>query len=154
MALADDLKPSLRAIRGIPGALGLRPHRVFLTVRRWGGISGVSPKTIGDGASVDTETEIVEGGGHPPKVRQLNDERLALSGLPAGSIEIGPITASYELGDVTADALRGVELANLETLRLRVSGPTGNVLYKITKLTLDRSMHWTISAQPISDAST
>jgi len=145
MALADDLKPLLRVIRAIPGQLGLRPHRVYL---RRGAMLGSS-----FGGDVwPTDTEIVEGDNQPPKVRQLNDERLALGGLAQGSLEIGPITTPHGDVGITMDDLKGAELGQYDTLFLLISGPHGDAVYAVKGLTVDRSMHWKIIASPIAQA--
>lgn len=145
MTLADSLKPLARSIRGIPGALGIRPHRVYLVTETW---SGSRP---GYGAVSRTEVELTEGGGHPPKIRQLNDERRALANLPQGSIEIGPITVHHAGVGVTAEQLRGEGLTTGQLLKLRIVGPTGDAWYRIADLRLDRAIHWTIVAQPVSE---
>jgi len=144
MSLADDLKPLARGIRGIPGQLGLRPHRVFLVTGLWSG------GEVGKGHFVPDELELLEGdsaGAYPPKVRQLNDERLALANLASGSLEIGPITTNA----VTANALRGVDLFDKQTLHVRVQGPTGTVRYRIAKAKLDRAIHWILTVEPFGN---
>lgn len=150
MTLADDLKPLARSIRGIPGEMGLRPHRVFLSVQTWEGTH------LGDGASAVDEEEILEGSPsspQPPKVRQLSDEQLALGNLPSGALEIGPITTPHGGIGITLDQFKGLDLASSEALRLRVSGPLGDFYYRIQRLTLDRAIHWTIVAAPLSGVS-
>lgn len=142
MTLADSLKPLARSIRGIPGTLGIRPHRVYLVTETW---SGARP---GLGEPTRTEVEIVEGNNQPPKIRQLNDERLALGNLPHGSIEIGPITAHHDGVGVTAGQLLGSTLEEHDSRKLRISGPTGDAWYVITSVRLDRAIHWMVTAQP------
>jgi hypothetical protein len=145
MTLASSLKPLARSIRGIPGALGVRPHRVFLVTESWSGLR------VGEGVPSRDETEIVEGGSHPPKVSQLNDERLALAGLPQGSIEIGPVTSDGL--SVTAEQLRGAEMDSGRLRKLRISGPLGDAWYSVSGIRLDRAIHWMITAQPLSSLS-
>lgn len=145
MTLADSLKPLARSIRGIPGTLGIRPHRVYLVTETW---SGARP---GLGEPTRTEFELVEGGGHPPKVRELSDEVLALGNLPQGSIEIGPITAHHGGVGVTAAELEGDTLDEMTARKLRISGPMGNAWYVVTSVSLDRAIHWTIKAQPLAN---
>ncbi|HEY3494738.1 MAG TPA: hypothetical protein VGK73_08640 [Polyangiaceae bacterium] len=141
MTLAASLRPLVRSIRGIPGSLGLRPHRVYLVQSTWGG------EYVGSGNPTDVVTEIVEGGNHPPKVRQVDEERMVLSNLAQGSLEIGPITTT----SVSAEALRGLSLLDKESLRVRVDGPTGSAFYRIEKLGLDRALHWMLTVSPISN---
>lgn len=147
MSLADDLKPLLREIRGIPGELGLRQRRVFLRNRLWlgGGFGGDSSVT---------EVEIVEGSGHPPKVRELGDERLALGGLSQGSLEVGPITTPHGAVGITAAQLKGSNLDQYDTLTLRITDPLGSAIYNVKRLTMDRSMHWKIVASPVAEVTT
>lgn len=141
MTLATDLHPILRGIRAIPGQLGLRPHRVFIIETQWSG------DEVGDGFATETETEIVEGSSQPPKVRQLGDERLAVSGLASGSLEIGPITTT----SVSYSLIRGLSLIDKEQLKVRVTGPIGDNVYKIEKFGADRALHWTLTVSPIGE---
>lgn len=147
MTLADSLKPSLRAIRAIPGELGLRPHRAYLRRKTFPGENDLQ-LTV----SI-TETELVEGNSQPPKIRQLGDERRALSGLAAGSVEIGPCTTSGTDGGVTFGELLGSALASDELLQVRISGPIGEMVYAIKGATLDRAMHYRIVCEPVSAVS-
>jgi hypothetical protein len=148
VSLADDLKPMLRRVRGIPGRMGLRPHRVFLRNSIWHGPDVRAP---GDGSEFTTEVEILEDV-YPPKVRQLKDERLALSNLAKGSVEIGPITTPGETVGITVEQFRGTDMLDLETLNLRITGPLGEALYVVKEFTCDRAMHWKIVASPIGKA--
>lgn len=141
MVLADGLRSLVRSIRGIPGQLGLRPHRVYLLQTAWMG------EFVGAGNQYDDVTEIVEGDNQPPKVRQIDEERMALANLAQGSLEIGPITTT----SVSAEKLRGVNVQDKESFRVRVDGPTGSALYRIEKLGLDRALHWTMTVSPIAN---
>lgn len=145
VTLADRLKPLARRIRGIPGAFGIRPHRVYLVTESWSGARS------GNGTVTRVEVELTEGGGHPPKIRQLNDERRALADLPQGSVEVGPITVAHNGTGVTSDQLRGVDLSSeKQLLKLRIVGPTGDAWYRVADLRLDRAIHWMVVAHPVS----
>lgn len=147
MTLADSLKARVRAIRGIPGQLGLRPHRVFLRRKVYPGENDLQV------AVSITETELVEGDSQPPKVRQLGDERRALSGLGAGSIEIGPCTTAGDDGGVSFEELQGALLASDELLQVRISGPIGEMIYAIKGLTIDRALHFKLVCEPVTSVS-
>lgn len=149
MALADDLKPLLREIRGIPGEMGLRPHRVYLVEKSSSGTNA------GDGAITTTTTEIVEGGNHPPKVAQTNDEQRALGGLPDGALTVGPITPYHDGAGVTLASLKaGALTAQTDTLKVRVDGPIGNFYYRIHSKKLDKALNWVLTLEPVSEVPT
>ncbi len=139
MTFVSDFLPTLSELRAIPGQMGLRQHSVYLSERSWSG------NQIGDGAMYEDEVQLLEGDRNP-KVRQLNDERLALGNLAAGSLEIGPITPGIS---TTTDKLRGTELSLREGLHVRVTGPMGNNYYTISKLVLDKALRWMITVQPV-----
>ena len=141
MTFASDILPDLSAIRAIPGELGLRPHRVYLRTKEVFG-------QFGSSFAARTDIEITEGNGQPPKVTQLNDEQLALASIPQGSFEIGPITTPREDLGITSDQLRGVGLDTYDTLLIRLVGPTGDNLYRIQKLTMDKALHWKLTVVP------
>jgi hypothetical protein len=143
MALADSLKPLLGKARAIAGQLGLRPHRVYLRSGYWSGT------TTGEGEETPLETEITEHG-QPPKVRTVTDERRALADLPAGSIEVGPITPIHSGGGTSVAGLLGSALGDLDTFHLRVVGPQGDHLYRVSSVKSDKALHYTITAKPVS----
>lgn len=147
MTLADSLKPLARSIRGIPGTLGIRPHSVSLLEREWSGTYS------GDGTRTDTSTAIVEGNGQPPKVRWLTDEDIAVGGLSAGTIEVGPITSDHDaiarIGDI-----RGDDLDAGDARYLVITGPKhpNGAKYRITEVRADRAIHYTLRARPVNQA--
>ena len=145
MSLADDLKPLARAIRGIPGQLGIRPHSVALLERSWDGTYS------GDGTRTDVTVPIVEGGSYPPKVRWLSDEELAVGGLSGGTIEVGPITADVGAIEIL-DNIRGDDLDDGDAHYLVITGPRhpNGAKYRITRITCDRAIHYLIQAKPVS----
>lgn len=148
MALAQELLPTFFAGRGLIGEFGLRPFRVYVIRRAWTGTH------TGDGTSSDVVTEIVEGGGNPPKVVFVNEEKLALGGLPAGTLDVGPITPEHQGGGTSLALLSGQNVERGEQLLFRVEGPgmgpTGR-LYALDSLKTDSPFGWMLRLQPIAD---
>jgi hypothetical protein len=124
--------------RAIPGALGLRPTRVYILQAAWSGAH------TGDGTKTAAEVEITEHG-QPPKVSLLSDERRAYGDLPAGTLEIGPITPDHAGGGTALATLQPVVAAGTEVL-VKL---TGNIsgLYRITKVNQDKALHWMLQVQ-------
>lgn len=120
MSLASDRRNHYRAIanrvRAIPGEHGLRPYRVEVLIVSWSGAR------TGEGVRTESSLEILESG-QPPKVRFVNDEERMLSNLPAGSIDVGPITPDHLSGGTTWDDLTGESAATHEQVLYRVTGP-------------------------------
>jgi len=147
MTLASGLKGLAYSVRGIAGALGVRPHAVSILKRSW---SGSQP---GDGTQTDVERMIHEGGGQPPKVRWLTEEQLTVGNLEAGTVEIGPITPSFRGGGTDLSFLDGSQLEAKEARYLRITGPMHpkGAIYKVIKLTADHALHYTITASPVSN---
>ncbi len=147
MTLASGLKQLTYSVRGIAGKLGVRPHTVSILKRSW---SGSQP---GDGTQTDVELRIHEAGGQPPKVRWLTEEQLAVGSLEAGTVQIGPITPKFQGGGTDLSFLDGSLLEAKEARLLRITGPMHprGAIYKVTKLTADHALHYTITASPVSD---
>lgn len=143
---AARFKRIARKARAIPGQFGLRTHRVFLRVQPNVGTE------FGDNL-ITQETEFVEGDNQPPKVRFLNDEQLQLGNLPQGSVEIGPVTPGTASAGILDERLRGDDLGNLDTLTLRIVGPSGDAIYTIKKRPMDRALHRMITASPLAQSS-
>jgi hypothetical protein len=146
MALADDLKPIIDEIRGIPGSLGLRPNRVYLVRAVWSG------EHTGELDETQDLTEITVGDSQPPKVKIISDEQKALGQLADGSIEIGPITPTYTGGGIAVSSLYARSLNRGETLHVKVVGPAGTNYYRITEVMTDRAMHYKFRAEPVQAA--
>ncbi len=142
MAFADDMRTLARSVRAIPGQLGIRVHRAWLVESEFSGAY------TGDGSRTDTDLEITEGDGQPPRIRWLTAEQLTVGGLDAGTVEIGPITSA---GGVTLGDVGGDELSIGGMHLVRIVGPmhlTG-AHYRITKKTLHRAFHWMLQAKPV-----
>ena len=124
----DGYRALADRIRAIPGRdFGLRPYTVSVVLRYHSG------DNAGDGDAVDVATEL-QAGGQPPKVRFANDEERALGNLPAGSLDVGPITPDYVGGGLAWDVITGAAaIAGTEVLFL-VTGPefpTGALYAKV-----------------------
>lgn len=142
----DRYRKIANRVRSIPGAHGLRETRVYIVSGVWSGTN------TGYGLEDETVTEITEGGGQPPKVSSLNDERKALGQLPGGSIEIGPITPEFSAGGTDIADLLGSSLSAENTLRIRTVGPDGTADFVIVEVKSDRALRYMITAKPVSAA--
>lgn len=105
---------------------------------------------MGDGTRVDVETDIVEAGGQPPKIRWLNDEELAVGSLQPGTVQIGPITPAFPGGGTNLGSLDGSQLEAGDVRHIWIVGPMHpqGAAYKVSKLTADRALRYVIQATP------
>jgi len=145
MTLANSIKPMLRKIRGIAGELGLRPHRAYLVDVSFTGAH------VGEGQRSELELELTENG-HPPKIRWLKDDELALGNMAAGTVEIGPITADDDGATTIRNRILAVDLYADELLHVRIVGPAhpGGARYRVRRKKMDRAMHYKIQAEPVA----
>lgn len=145
--LAEQLRGPLYAARAIAGTLGLRPHTVAIVVGTWSGTY------TGRGSLTNATTAITEAGGHPPKIRKLNDEELALGQLDRGVVQIGPITPAFSGGGTDMATLAG-DLAAGQTRHVLITGPEhpNGAMFRITAVDADSALHWMIRAEPVADA--
>jgi hypothetical protein len=146
MSLRDDLLPIAFQVRAIAGELGLRTTRIWLITERW------TEGAPGLGSRYDDEVEIVESGGHPPKVRTLTDEQLTVADLPKGTLEVGPITPAFSGGGTDIALLRGDELTTGATKHFRCQGgaaPAGGALYTLVSLRSDRALRYMLQIKPV-----
>jgi hypothetical protein len=132
MALADSLKQFLQTTgRAIPGALGLRPTRVFVRSRTW------SSGKIQTGTPTIANLEILP----TPRV-------TATAGDP--SMRIGPITPAYQgppAGGYTTAQLNPGDAPGFEHVYILL-GPDGvERAYKLLKLSTTRALHYTLELQ-------
>jgi len=146
MALADDLIAVIWSIRSIPGQFGLRPHTVQIINRFAYG------QHTGD-VDLSSATPLVEHGNTNPKVRWLDDEALAVGGLPSGTVEIGPITPKFDAGGTALATLDARNLDTGDSLHLLITGPKhpSGALYKVVRINADRAMHYMLRATPVSE---
>ena len=145
--LADSLKPLAKAIRGIPGEMGLRTHRVWVVISRYTGAHA------GEGDRTDEVFELTEGKGFSPKVRWLRSEEIAVGGLASGTIEVGPITADVIPSTVVRDALNSATANDGDVCYLKITGPNhpDGALYRVTDRAFERGIHYKIQAKPVED---
>lgn len=145
MAAADPYRAILYATRAIPNLIaGLRPHTIARVVRY---------SNNGDPSDEiqEVETPIVEGNGQPPHIRWLKEEEIAVGNLNPGTIEAGPITPTFTGGGTDIAFLRGDDLVPADKLYFRIRGPhhPNGALYRKTKLTDDRALHYTMQLVPV-----
>lgn len=142
VTLAEDLRPALAAARSIPGQLGLRPFRVYLSTGTWSGTH------TGDGTESAAEVEITESG-QPPKVRFATDEQVALGGLEKGDCVIGSITPSHSGGGTLLSSLDASSLSAGGTLHVRLRYSDGSdSFYSVVGIEKDRALHYTLKCRP------
>ena len=146
MSFISDLRDMAKDLRGIPGEIGMRPHRVFF--RR----VGFSGAFLGDGERLDTDTELLEGRGQSPKVRWLRADVLAVGGLPNGSCTVGPVTPSAMGGDVM-DLFHSASLISGDVQQLMIVGPMHplGALYRVVGKSMDKGLAWTLTASPLEE---
>ena len=146
MTLRDQLLPLLFGVRAIPGQLGLRNYTVAILCGTWSGTN------TGRGDTIDESIPVTEGGGQPPKVRQVSTEELALGSLGKGSIRIGPITPGFPGGGNPLENLKPCVNAG-QTLHVVLTGPEypNGAKFLIKDVQTDRALHWTLTCEPVSE---
>jgi len=136
--------------RAIPHARGLREFEVY-TVR----IQYSESLQRGEPASV--VTRITNGGGINPKVRSVNDEQRALSGLPEGSIIVGPITPEYADGTGTGGTpyeTLDPELDDGDQFNYVTVGPgtpPGGSRYELVSVDPDHALRFMVTLKRVAD---
>lgn len=144
----DSLRKAVYRIRAIPNNYGLRPYTITIVNRTHTGTYA------GEGTATDTETALTEHGGAPPKVREANDEQMALGNLPRGTLIVGPITPDHPGGGTSAATLLAQAAANRDEFYYRVTGPgdSDGALYRLHSISTDRGYHYTLQLTPVSEA--
>lgn len=149
MTLRDTLLPVMHRVRGIAGRFGFRVSRVWIVRKRWSG------EHAGEGYANEELVEIQEGNGNPPKVTQIDDRRLAIAGLPAGSLEVGPITPRFEgpNGPLGTDValLRQSDAESGDLCLVRIETPEGVADYRMTSLKTDLALRYSFTAIPLGN---
>lgn len=137
-------------VRGIAGRFEFRMARVWVVRKVWSG------EFAGEGEQVEDATEITEGGGHPPGVKQIDDRRLALLNLPAGSLEVGPITPKFETetesGGTDISLLIPKDGISSEMHFARIETPTGSADYQIVDVRMLRPLAYSMTVRPLSNS--
>jgi hypothetical protein len=134
----DDYRRIASTVRGIAGAMGVRPYAVALVTNWRGGDFGL------EGAERSDRTEIVEGGGSPPRVRQLTDDEVSIGELPQSSFEIGPITPKFSTGGTAWSALQASDAQPGAEVFVELTGPMfpRGARFRVIGLKGDRSLGW------------
>lgn len=143
MALAKSLLPVVARARSVVGRLGFAEHSVSMVVGTW---SGDYP---GQGIESRESVPILEGE-HNPAIKWLSDTALALSGLPVGSAEVGPLTPAHNGQGVEFSDLIGRQLQAGQTLFVIVKGPrhpTGS-RYRISEAKYRGPLSYSIVIKP------
>lgn len=142
----DRWRGIVHKYRSLPGALGLRPHTVSVRIASSAGTH------TGDGAITGDWTDIVEAGGHAPKVRWATDEQIALGQLEKGTAIVGPVTPEFSAGGTPLDLLSGDDAAATDLLQFRITGPRhpDGATYALVDAQCERALHYTLRLRPIT----
>lgn len=148
MTLADTLLPIVRAVRGIPGELGLRPVSVELVETAYSGTM------TGRGSPAPVYTALTEGGGYPPRCRQLKTDEIALSQYSVGTIMIGAITPQHAVDGVLVGCdvrkLLAWEAGTGDTLHVQVTRRGGPVeKFRIRAVDKSKALSIYVTAEPV-----
>jgi hypothetical protein len=148
MSAADGFKAICFAARAIPGQMGLRPYQAWIVIGTWNG------DNTGRGARAQDLIPILEANGQSPKIRVMNTEELALSGLGKGSMKIGPITAPFAGGGNPWAAAKA-EVSTGQTLHIKIIGPDlpdPGALFLVKSWNADHALHETLVISPVAEA--
>lgn len=138
--LAEDLRSLADGIRAIPGQLGLREHSATLLWDTW---SGDQP---GEGTQTQHATRLLVGGQNP-KVRWLSEKEVATSGLPTGTIEVGPLTPVV---GVDLETLLGTAKGQGDVRHVQIIGPRlpAGARYRVSQAKADRALRVVLQLDP------
>lgn len=139
----DGLRALADSVRGIAGEFGLNEHSAELLLESW---SGEQP---GQG-TVTTQAIPLTVGSKNPKIRWLNQKEIAVSGMPVGTVEIGPLTPQCRTGGIDLRDVLGTALAQGETRLIRITGPRvpDGPRFAVSSIAADRAYRLTIQAIP------
>lgn len=142
----DRYRRIANRVRAIPGFHGLRPYSVAILITTYSG------DYTGRGDAITEVTPITEANGQPPKVRQLNTEELALTGLGKGALRIGPITPAHDTGGTAIETIKPC-LAAGQTLHVLVTGPEypNGAKFALKSFNSDHAIHFTMDVEPVSE---
>lgn len=140
--LAERLKRPIFKVKGLVGKLGFRPHTVTL-------LQGYRASLRTRGEVV--RTPIVEGDNQPPKVRWLKDEEIAVGGLAAGTVEIGPITPLFAAGGTDIRELQGKGLTPGDDILIWLEGPMvpHGAAFEITSILAHKALRIMLQCKPV-----
>lgn len=142
--LADPWRAIAYSFRHIPAQFGLRQYSTSIVIGTWSG------DHVGDGDPNDELIPILEKDGTNPKLRFMNAEQRALSGMEIGSCEVGPITPDFGSSGTSLLMLKPV-VSNGETVHAIITGPEfpDGAKFSIKKIETDKALHWTILCEPV-----
>lgn len=140
---ADDFRALADGIRAIPGEFGLREHSTTLLWSTW---SGDQP---GEGTETQFSTPLLVGGQNP-KVRWLSEKEVAISGLPTGTIEVGPITPDFGTGGISLATLLGTAKGQGDVRLVQIAGPRlpAGARYRVSQAKCDRALRVILQLDP------
>lgn len=147
MGFRDDIRELAYELRALPGRdFEIRPYIVKVVIRSWTGTYA------GEGGTTTTETTITEADGQPPKVRFLDDEQLALSGLARGAVEVGPITPDFPGGGTSWATLSGNGADPGEQFYYVLTGPEVplGARYTLVGGKTDKTFGYRVTLKPMS----
>jgi hypothetical protein len=147
MGLLDDLRALVSPIRAIRGNMGIQVHRVYSVRKAWsGGEPGFGTETV-------TVTEITEAGGNPPNCKWIKPEERAIGGLPAGTVEIGPITPPFPGGGTDAALFSDPTATQGTALYVKIIGdrhPDPGALYIAQEIANGKAFSYLVRATPVA----
>lgn len=136
--------------RGIPGRMGLYEHAATLTLDVWSASSGVSGAQPGEGTYVESLVPLVVATAQNPRIRWLTDKECAIGSIPAGTVEIGPLTPQHSAGGVNVAKVLGTAMVAGETRFIRVQGPRvpDGARYRVSSIEADKALKLVIRCEP------
>lgn len=147
MGFRENIRKLAYNLRRLPGErFGIRPYTVAVLIREWDG------GEVGQGTLTETLTPIVEANGQPPKVHWLTSEELAVGGLPAGTVEIGPVTPDFPGGGTTLATLQP-DLDDSSELFYVLTGPEypSGGKFRLTGVRTDRTFGYRVTLEKSGD---
>lgn len=149
MTFAERTKRRLTRYRSIPGKLGLRPYSVKVVLRIANG--DLDSVSLESGYS-DSETDIVEADGYPPKVRKLTDEERTHWGFARGGFKIGPITPAFTGGGTSlSDIMRESDWRDKVFVILTGPAWPDGARFRVADVEHDRAMHYMLTVTSETD---
>jgi hypothetical protein len=139
VTLADSLKATVFAARGVAGQLGFRTHRAYLLLEYEGGTS--------------EQTELVEGSGQPPRIKWEADEDENHDSNPEDLAMVGPITPAFTGGGTALSSFLDDPPPGVSRYILIV-GPRhpDGAKYRIVAVNADKALRYMVRVQSESRA--
>lgn len=142
-SIRDDFRELADGVRGIPADFGLREHSATLLWDTW---TGDQP---GEGTQTQLSTPLLVDGKNP-KVRWLSEKEVAISGLPIGTIEVGPITPDFGTGGISLATLLGTAKSQGDVRLVQIIGPRlpAGARYRVSQAKCDRALRVILQLDP------